>query len=504
MLLLSLLLLPILAIFLIAIEDSDENYKYGPKLFNFQKYFGEYSLIKAQKVMALGCVTINFFISLFIFIMFDFSSNQFQFVQEPHNINEYNFYLGLDGISIYFVLLTTIIMPITLISNWNSISKDIKWYLIIMLLLETLLLAVFMVLDIFLFYIFFESILPPATWSGKSYIWFPYLVTLVIVSWDGSYIGAMKQINKFRLYYTKRQKPEFKLDPNFVTGFADAEGSFTVTVSRDPDNKIGWRVKSAFEIGLHSKDIAILELIQNYFNKIGTISLQNKDVVRFRVSSQEDLMTIIDHFDNYPLLTKKLADYMLFKDILGLMKNKEHLTLDGLKKILAIKSVLNLGLSDELKSAFPDIVAVPRPTVQPPKVFNSQWLAGLVSGDGCFFVSIFKSPTKLGEAVRLMFTITQHNRDEQLMKNLVNYLGFGRYVARNNAEHGEFLVTDLKSITNKVIPLFNKYPIVGIKSQDFQDFKQVALLMENKEHLTLKGLKKIREIKAGMNKGRVS
>lgn len=161
MLLLSLLLLPILAIFLIAIEDSDENYKYGPKLFNFQKYFGEYSLIKAQKVMALGCVTINFFISLFIFIMFDFSSNQFQFVQEPHNINEYNFYLGLDGISIYFVLLTTIIMPITLISNWNSISKDIKWYLIIMLLLETLLLAVFMVLDIFLFYIFFESILPP-------------------------------------------------------------------------------------------------------------------------------------------------------------------------------------------------------------------------------------------------------------------------------------------------------------------------------------------------------
>ena len=117
MLLLSLLLLPILAIFLIAIEDSDENYKYGLKLFNFKKYFGEYSLIKVKKVMALGCVTINFFISLFIFIMFDFSSNQFQFVQEPHNINEYNFYLGLDGISIYFVLLTTILMPITLISN---------------------------------------------------------------------------------------------------------------------------------------------------------------------------------------------------------------------------------------------------------------------------------------------------------------------------------------------------------------------------------------------------
>jgi NADH-ubiquinone oxidoreductase chain 4 len=73
----------------------------------------------------------------------------------------YNIYLGIDGISIYFILLTTIIMPIALLSNWTSISENIKWYLILILMLEALLLAVFLVLDIFLFYIFFESILPP-------------------------------------------------------------------------------------------------------------------------------------------------------------------------------------------------------------------------------------------------------------------------------------------------------------------------------------------------------
>jgi hypothetical protein len=102
-----------------------------------------------------------------------------------------------------------------------------------------------------------------------------------------------------------------------------------------------------------------------------------------------------------------------------------------------------------------------------------------------------------------MFTITQHSRDEQLMKSLVDYLGFGRYVARNG-EHGELLVTDIEAVTNKVIPLFSKYPIVGIKSQDFQDFKQVALLIKNKDHLTIKGLEKIRNIKAEMNKGRIN
>jgi NADH-ubiquinone oxidoreductase chain 4 len=117
--------------------------------------------INRVKTIALSTSIINLFISLIIFILFDFSSNQFQFVQEYHEISSFDFYLGLDGLSIYFVMLTTIITPIALLSNWNSISENIRSYVIIILLLETLLLAVFLVLDILLFYIFFESILPP-------------------------------------------------------------------------------------------------------------------------------------------------------------------------------------------------------------------------------------------------------------------------------------------------------------------------------------------------------
>lgn len=146
MLLSSLLLTPILGIFLISSNMSYEDTK---------------SKIMSYKVTAFVTSLINLIISLVIFILFDFSSNQFQFVQEHYNINLFDIYLGVDGISIYFVLLTTIIMPIAILSNWNSITENVKSYLIIMLLLETLLLAVFLVLDILLFYIFFESILPP-------------------------------------------------------------------------------------------------------------------------------------------------------------------------------------------------------------------------------------------------------------------------------------------------------------------------------------------------------
>jgi len=146
MLLTSLLLIPILGIFVISTGMSYELSSLN---------------IKRIKTIALSTSIINLLISLLVFILFDFSNNQFQFVQEYHEISSYDFYLGLDGLSIYFVLLTTIISPIALLSNWNSINDNVKSYVIIILLLETLLLAVFLVLDILLFYIFFESILPP-------------------------------------------------------------------------------------------------------------------------------------------------------------------------------------------------------------------------------------------------------------------------------------------------------------------------------------------------------
>ena len=146
MLLTTLLLIPMLGIFTISTGMTYELSSVN---------------IKRIKAIALSTSILNLFVSLIIFILFDFSSNQFQFVQEYHQISSFDFYLGLDGLSIYFVLLTTIITPIALLSNWNSINDNVRSYVIIILLLETLLLAVFLVLDILLFYIFFESILPP-------------------------------------------------------------------------------------------------------------------------------------------------------------------------------------------------------------------------------------------------------------------------------------------------------------------------------------------------------
>ena len=144
---LILLLIPLIGIGFVTIEAN-----YGLSIINEVKI----------KSIALTTSIINLIVSLVMFILFDFSSKQFQFIEEHYQLSYFDIYLGVDGLSIYFILLTTIIMPIAILSNWNSIqSKNVLSFVVIMLLLESLLLAVFLVLDILLFYIFFESILPP-------------------------------------------------------------------------------------------------------------------------------------------------------------------------------------------------------------------------------------------------------------------------------------------------------------------------------------------------------
>lgn len=156
---------------------------------------------------------------------------------------------------------------------------------------------------------------------------------------------------------------DYKLNPYYVTGFVDGEGSFIVGVNPNSKHSTGYRVKATFSIGLHKRDLSLLQLIQRFFG-VGSITKQGKDSVQFRVSGLEELGLVISHFLEFPLLTKKFADFLLFKEVVDLMKRKEHLNMEGLRKILALKASINKGLSDQLKEAFLDIVPVLRASFQ--------------------------------------------------------------------------------------------------------------------------------------------
>jgi NADH:ubiquinone oxidoreductase subunit 4 (subunit M) len=123
MLLLTLLLVPLVGILIILTSEQARVYNVtglatnGEIALSENVYKENTKRTKQIKQIALSASIINLIISLVIFILFDFSSNQFQFVQEYHEVSYFHIYLGLDGLSIYFVLLTTIITPISLLSN---------------------------------------------------------------------------------------------------------------------------------------------------------------------------------------------------------------------------------------------------------------------------------------------------------------------------------------------------------------------------------------------------
>jgi len=294
-----------------------------------------------------------------------------------------------------------------------------------------------------------------------------------------------------------------KLNPWFITGFTDAEGSFSVIIDKNNQRKLGWRVQTKFQIGVDKRDLSLLLQLQQFLGGIGSIySYSNRSVVNYSIDSIKDLNILISHFDKYPLLTQKAADYKLFKEVITLINDKKHLSIEGLYQIINLKASMNLGLSDFLKSEFKNYIPIKKPVINTENIADPNWLSGFVTGEGNFDVNITKSTNKIGYRAQLRFRISQHIRDIKLMESLAKYLESGKIYKYPNAEALSFYIVDLNDLTNIIIPFFEKNPLGGTKLFDYLDWCEIAKLMNDGKHLTVEGLDRIRTIKFKMNTGR--
>ena len=294
-----------------------------------------------------------------------------------------------------------------------------------------------------------------------------------------------------------------KLNHWFITGLADAESSFVVNIIKDNTRVTGYIIQTSFELGLNYKDKALLENIKHTLG-VGNIYYNSNDkTYKFKVSNINELINvIIPHFKKYYLITQKHIDFELFSNIVTMVKNKEHLTIQGLQKIVNLKVTLNLGLSDNLKKNFPETKIMEKDIYNVINIPDSNWISGFSEGESCFYISIYKSEkSKLGSAVQLVFKITQHIRDIKLLKSISNYLDCGR-VEKRKSEACDFTVTSFKSFEEKIIPFFLINPLYGSKSLELEAFKKAFLIIKNKEHLKEQGLEELKKIKNSMNTNR--
>jgi hypothetical protein len=210
--------------------------------------------------------------------------------------------------------------------------------------------------------------------------------------------------------------------------------------------------------------------------------------LKYSVTDIKDLTNIIiPHFNKYPLLSQKAADFSFFSQIVSLQNKGAHLNLNGLQEIINIKASMNLGLSDVIKSEFHLINPVERPTIVTTNIPDPNWISGFVSGDGNFDAGIRESksiegatvipPKQIaalgGEARRtrvyLRFRISQDARDTQLLELIIKYFGVGRIEKEPRNTVYNLVISKFSDLNQIIIPFFNQYPLNGIKKLDYLD-----------------------------------
>ena len=310
-----------------------------------------------------------------------------------------------------------------------------------------------------------------------------------------------------------------KLDPDWVTGFVDAEGCFSVIIEIPEPSK--WKVRVSFEINLHEKDKDILYEIQYFFGVGAVYHRADRKKSVYRVTNATYMKNvIIPHFINYPLISKKGIDFLLWSKVVEIILNKDHLTKEGFTKILSYYASINKGVSKKVISFYPDILPIDKPIVCLPENLNPQWVSGFTAGDGGF--SIYVRPAKdyvLGEKVYCRYHIAQHSKDLELMQLFIKFFGTGKVVVRSNTStpsppgdpsgtgsrqgRCDFLVQDTSFLLDKIISHFDLYPLLNLKQKDFICFKKALLLIKEKKHLTREGLDKIKSLNLEMNSNRL-
>lgn len=142
----------------------------------------------------------------------------------------------------------------------------------------------------------------------------------------------------------------------YISGFVDGEGSFNVSLRKKQDYKIKWQVVLSFNVS--QKDIFMLEIIKKYLD-CGIIKCRKKDgLFSYDVTNPLKIVeNVIPFFDQFCFLsTNKTKNYLLFKQIAYLVANKEHLTVDGFRKVLSIREKLNLGRGRKRKYTLSNVL----------------------------------------------------------------------------------------------------------------------------------------------------
>lgn len=291
------------------------------------------------------------------------------------------------------------------------------------------------------------------------------------------------------------------LSPEWVTGIIDSEGNFSINSQK---TQKGCKITLAFKVTQKGHSKGILLSLQKYFG-CGNIYYDNKkeDAYKFSVNRIDDIINnVIPIIDKFTLITSKNLDYLDFKKVAILMKDKQHLNPEILKNIILIKNNMNsLRSFDERWTYLKNLGSIK---------LSDSWVQAFVDGEGSFQFTISNTVNRGKPYLALNSTleVAQSNHDVGILNALIEFFGNGYLKPKydiNDIEAAKASRIVNRFVINQnsvVIDFFDKYPLLTRKELDYLDWKKLIKLKKEGAHHTSEGLQEMRDIKTSMNKGR--
>jgi hypothetical protein len=207
-------------------------------------------------------------------------------------------------------------------------------------------------------------------------------------------------------------KPSLNIDPYFITGLTEAEGSFSIIKKKDIRAKYNINLGLRFKITMLVNETELLNMVKSFF-KCGSLNIGKDGTISFEVKDIYSLNKyIIPHFCNYPLRGTKNLDFFTFKEVLDIINSKKHLIKEGIDEIIELSNRMNSYRK------FP-VEYYPLHTNEDNLEYipiNGHYINGFIAGDGCLALN-----TKNIGFGRMSLQISQHKNNKQLMLSIANY-----------------------------------------------------------------------------------
>jgi hypothetical protein len=316
-------------------------------------------------------------------------------------------------------------------------------------------------------------------------------------------------------------KQDFNITDGWISGFIQSDGCFTMAFEKR-DTGLFIRPRPIFSLAQDFSEEKLFKRLHEYLGK-GYVHKSNTDVY-LEIRSLSALKDVIfPILDKHPLKHGKLKAYLIFKNIVEEMLNKNHLKLDGLLRIIYASFQLNVETSRRTEVSKNDLLKfleakygkLPTPEELGSNLIPStslllpwsksplslEFLAGLIDGDGSFNVSFQIKPYR---RVRVNFTVVQESSCKELLYELKSYFSCGSVYDLPSAAYREgksiYKLEDVNLILNNLVPLLNKVKFNTNKGQDYKIMVKVCEILKDCKSLTNETFIKIIELAYKKNK----